>query len=82
MKDLGMLRRAGWLGWPGWSGWWLGAVVLGIVLPVHGQYGGMNNVPLKIVGGNAYFSDDVKASMGWFYKNIYFLGIFRVPFWH
>lgn len=39
MKSLGMLRRAGWLGWSGWSGWWLGAVVLGMLLPLYGQYG-------------------------------------------
>jgi len=36
MKDLGMMRRVGRSGWPGW---WLGAVVLGMVLPVYGQYG-------------------------------------------
>ena len=38
MKDLGMLRRAG------WSGWWIGSVVLGMVLPVYGQYGEWYNV--------------------------------------
>lgn len=51
MKDLGMLRRACWSGWLGWSGWWLGAVVLGMVLPVYGQYGpgtGEPNNPYQI----------------------------------